>query len=126
MLNRKRKRSFTRYNFRKSSWSRIEATSKYKQYLKDRGRLRCSICGFCDPSIHPFFLIEIHHCKRVADGGGHDFANLLEVCPLHHNLADRLSKKNKHLNITRELMISLIKEHEFNRVMTYGVQYRII
>lgn len=101
---------------KKSKITRLRHNASYKQYLKLRGLLKCAVCGFFDPLTLPYFLIEVHHCIRVCDGGqieSHD--NSLPLCPNHHNLADRLSARHKDMVITKEVMVSLIRQHEFER-----------
>jgi predicted restriction endonuclease len=110
----RRRPRFHRYR-RVSKIGRIRAGAAYKQYLKDRGMLRCEICGWFDPLISPYFLIESHHIKRVADGGSHDFSNQIACCPNHHNLADRISKVHANVALTKIALIALIREHEHNR-----------
>lgn len=111
---KRRRTHFRRY--KRSSWSRLQATSSYKQRMKDRGLLRCDICGWFDPAIQPFFLVECHHIKRVADGGKNVDDNYVLTCPNHHALADRISRLNKNLSMTKAAIIALIREHEFNRL----------
>jgi predicted restriction endonuclease len=112
---RRRKRSFPAYKRRKSSLVRMRSSSEYKQFLKSKGLLRCFVCGWSDPTIPPYFLLEVHHITRVEHGGTNTPDNYILLCPIHHRIADYLSKKNKELCKTKQVMISLIKEHEFNR-----------
>jgi hypothetical protein len=108
-----------RVHFRKhksSKLSRLRSNALYKQYLKDRGILKCAVCEWFDPLTQPFFLIEIHHCIQVCNGGTHETSNLLPLCPSHHNVADRISMKHKGVDLNKEAMISLIRQHDRNRV----------
>lgn len=104
---------FPRY--RKSSFSRLRGNSDYKTYLKSKGLLKCQVCGFFDPLTEPFYLIEIHHIRQVTDGGSSTHDNLIALCPTHHNLADRISRSNRDISISKDAMVSLIRDHEFNR-----------
>jgi len=103
-------------SYKRSSLSRLRYNADYKSTLKQKGLLKCWVCGWHDKSIEPYYLIELHHIRRVADGGQNTGDNVVALCPSHHSIADHLSKNNKDVTITVDMMISLIREHDFNRI----------
>jgi hypothetical protein len=111
-----RRKKYTPYRkYKRSSWTRLQSGSEHKQWLKDHGKLYCHVCGWYDPLILPYFGIESHHIRQCRDGGTHEYSNKLACCPNCHRIADRISRANRDLRLTRELLIALIREHEFNR-----------
>src|ERR1700721_1096161 len=113
-----RKRSRKRSSFPKykhSSISRLISGAEYKQLLKKQGKLYCHVCGWFDPLILPYFGLESHHIKQYRDGGKNANENYLVCCPNCHRIADIISKANRNLRLTRDILIALIREHEFNR-----------
>lgn len=111
--SRKRSRFYlARRRSKASKLARLKSTSEYKAWLKDNGWLRCEVCGWSDPLLPPYFGIEIHHIRRHADGGHNHGINYLACCPNHHAIADRLSTRDR--NMTKDVIIALILEHEHN------------
>ena len=107
-------KSFPRHR-RRNTNIRIQAGATYKQLLKDQNLLKCELCGFFDPLILPFFLIEAHHIKQVQHGGSHGLHNFVALCPNHHALADIISQRNPDLSMTKQAFLALMSEHEYKR-----------
>jgi 5-methylcytosine-specific restriction endonuclease McrA len=68
----------------KSNAPMKNATQRKQWLLVKRGG-RCEVCGFsCE------LALEVHHIVRVADGGSHDWDNLVLLCANCHALVDYL------------------------------------
>ena len=85
---------------------RTSANAKHKARCRNSGLLRCMVCGFYDARYPPYGLLEWHHVRRRADGGGDDFGNGLLLCPTHHSAADILSRRD--LNLTKPRLLALL------------------
>lgn len=49
----------------------------YNRVFKDMG---CEICGWNET------ITDLHHIKKVSDGGLNEMDNLIKVCPNHHRM----------------------------------------
>lgn len=115
MYHRRRYRRSAFPAYKRSALIRLRAGAVHKQWAKERGMLKCEVCNWHDPLTLPFFLIESHHIVQHCDGGSNGFENRLLVCPTCHRIADKISKANRNLHLTRSVLIALICAHEFER-----------
>lgn len=86
-----------------------------RRQAKERDNYRCRICGFRE-------ALHSHHIAPKSQGGKHDLANLITLCPNHHALVHAgLLKQTDLLKALKEPIHQ--KELKLSR-KTHAIYYR--
>lgn len=93
-------------------------TSQYKRdehvaaWIIENSHGRCECCEKKSPFVKADgqFYLEIHHLKRLADGGSDTISNSIAVCPNCHRELHFGKDKSVHLNNIYNKINRLIKE----------------
>jgi 5-methylcytosine-specific restriction endonuclease McrA len=71
------------HKLRPSPSSLNRPSSALRKKIKERDGNRCQRCGTAGSAEN---RLEVHHRRRVADGGGHDERNLVTLCQRCHRM----------------------------------------